>query len=180
MLVKRSLLPFLTLIESWQPLFKGVIISTLSVSILASKNRRYEISFLSHWWCTINYCFVGYWLVLIPYPTLFVPWSGLTVVTPNGQERVIRATLLLSSADLPGKSLMTNMKQFNATRSLNCFLPSWLKATDFVENINDSFWLSKWSSELAQRKNVSGNSANADATDEALRGPRNRNNRHVR
>lgn len=37
-------------------------------------------------------------------------------MTPNGQERVIRATLLLSSADLPGKSLMTNMKQFNGEK----------------------------------------------------------------
>lgn len=37
-------------------------------------------------------------------------------MTPNGQERVIRATLLLSSADLPGKSLMPNMKQFNGEK----------------------------------------------------------------
>lgn len=37
-------------------------------------------------------------------------------MTPNGQERVIRATLLLSSADLLGKSLKTNMKQFNGEK----------------------------------------------------------------
>ena len=36
-------------------------------------------------------------------------------MTPNG-EKFIRATLLLSSADLPGKSLMTNMKQFNGEK----------------------------------------------------------------
>lgn len=38
--------------------------------------------------------------------------SGLTVTTPSG-DQIIRATLLLSSADLPAKALMTNMKQYN-------------------------------------------------------------------
>ena len=37
-------------------------------------------------------------------------------MTPNGQQRLIRTTLLLSSADLPGKSLMANMKQFNGEK----------------------------------------------------------------
>ena len=37
-------------------------------------------------------------------------------MTSNGQEKVIKATLLLSSADLPGKSLMANMKQFNGEK----------------------------------------------------------------
>ena len=44
--------------------------------------------------------------------TFFFRLSGLRVTTPTG-ERTIRATLLLSSADLPGKALMTNMKQYN-------------------------------------------------------------------
>lgn len=42
----------------------------------------------------------------------FFRLSGLRVTTPTG-ERTIRATLLLSSADLPGKALMANMKQYN-------------------------------------------------------------------
>ncbi|XP_068696424.1 uncharacterized protein [Montipora foliosa] len=38
--------------------------------------------------------------------------NGLRVTTPTG-DQTIRATLLLSSADLPGKALMANMKQYN-------------------------------------------------------------------
>ena len=37
-------------------------------------------------------------------------------MTPTGQQKVIKATLLLSSADLPAKSLMANMKQFNGEK----------------------------------------------------------------
>lgn len=37
-------------------------------------------------------------------------------MTPIGQEKAIRATLLLSSADLPAKALMANMKQFNGEK----------------------------------------------------------------
>ena len=37
-------------------------------------------------------------------------------MTPNGKEKLIRATLLLSSADLPAKSLLSNMKQFNGEK----------------------------------------------------------------
>ncbi|XP_073255018.1 uncharacterized protein [Porites lutea] len=42
--------------------------------------------------------------------------NGLTVVTPNGKEKLLRATLLLSSADLPAKSRVSNMKQFNGEK----------------------------------------------------------------
>ena len=41
-------------------------------------------------------------------------------MTPTGQQKVIKATLLLSSADLPAKSLMANMKQFNGRRAAQC------------------------------------------------------------
>lgn len=37
-------------------------------------------------------------------------------MTPTGQQKVTKATLLLSSADLPAKSLMANMKQFNGEK----------------------------------------------------------------
>jgi len=37
-------------------------------------------------------------------------------VIPNGKEKLVRATLLLSSADLPAKSLLSNMKQFNGEK----------------------------------------------------------------
>ena len=46
----------------------------------------------------------------------YITFAGLTVVTPNGKEKLIRATLLLSSADLPAKSLLSNMKQFNGEK----------------------------------------------------------------
>ena len=45
----------------------------------------------------------------------YITFAGLTVVTPNGKEKLIRATLLLS-ADLPAKSLLSNMKQFNGVK----------------------------------------------------------------
>ena len=37
-------------------------------------------------------------------------------MTPTGQQKVMKATLLLSSADLPAKYLMANMKQFNGEK----------------------------------------------------------------
>ena len=37
-------------------------------------------------------------------------------MTPTGQQKIIKATLLLSSADLPAKSLMANMKQYNGEK----------------------------------------------------------------
>ena len=46
----------------------------------------------------------------------YVTVAGLTVVTPNGKEKLMRATLLLSSADLPAKSRVSNMKQFNGEK----------------------------------------------------------------
>ena len=42
----------------------------------------------------------------------FLVIIGLRVTTPTG-DQTIRATLLLASADLPGKALMANMKQYN-------------------------------------------------------------------
>ena len=46
----------------------------------------------------------------------YVTVAGLTVVTPNGKEKLLRATLLLSSADLPAKSRVSNMKQYNGEK----------------------------------------------------------------
>ena len=46
----------------------------------------------------------------------YITFAGLTVVTPNGKEKLIWVTLLLLSADLPAKSLLSNMKQFNGVK----------------------------------------------------------------
>ena len=46
----------------------------------------------------------------------YITFAGLTVMTPNGKEKLIRATLLLLSADLPAKSLLSKMKQFNGVK----------------------------------------------------------------
>ena len=37
-------------------------------------------------------------------------------MTTTGKQKIIKATLLLSSADLPAKSLMANMKHFNGEK----------------------------------------------------------------
>lgn len=36
---------------------------------------------------------------------------------PNGKEKLVRATLLLSSADLPAKSLLSNMTRLMEKRA---------------------------------------------------------------
>ena len=57
-------------------------------------------------------------------------------MTPTGQQKVMKATLLLSSADLPAKSLMANMKQFNGEKGCSV-------CEDKGKTLSRSWWVAQ-------------------------------------